>query len=415
MITTRVEQHVVTCKNKYFQLLDDFCFRSKNLYNHANYLIRSNLKSTGNWLRYADLDKMLKADTEFPDYRNMKSAVAAQQTLRAVDNVWKAYFKSHRDYKKNSSKYLGAPRFPKYLNKSKGRFPIMLTNQACTLSSEGIVKFPKVFEGLQIKSQFFQRPDYKKFLQCRIISRGSHAVVELVYEITVPDTVPDNGRYLGIDLGIDNLAAVSNNVGLPFYLIDGKGLKSLNRYWNINNARSQSKLMKGGTKQYTSKKQLQRVSSRNRKVNDYLHKTSRWVVNFAKDNNINTIVVGKNKLWKQGANMGNKTNQKFVQIPHARLIDMLVYKAEGEGIRIVCVEESYTSKTSFLDLEEPCKHETYSGKRISRGLFKTGNNTQVNADSNGALQIIKKYKDYSIESIEETRKLLQSPKRIDVS
>ena len=113
--------------------------------------------------------------------------------------------------------------------------------------------------------------------------------------------------------------------------------------------------------------------------------------------------------------MGNVTNQKFVQIPHAKLIDMIKYKAENVGINVVCTEESYTSKTSFLDNEEPCKHETYSGKRTHRGLFKTSQNYLINADSNGALQIIKKYVNYQVENMCKTQIALQNPIRINVS
>ena len=145
------------------------------------------------------------------------------------------------------------------------------------------------------------------------------------------------GIYIGIDIGVDNLAAVSNNVGLSFYLIDGKGLKSMNKYYNKLVVHYSSKLQTDQknankyNKQYMSKR-LQRIhSKRNFKIDDYLHKASRWIINFAQENNINVIVVGKNDLWKQKSNLSKITNQTFVQIPHAKFINMLKYKAEEIG------------------------------------------------------------------------------------
>ena len=102
------------------------------------------------------------------------------------------------------------------------------------------------------------------------------------------------------------------------------------------------------------------------------------------------LVIGKNKGWKQSINIGRRNNQAFVQVPHARFIDMLTYKARLVGIKVVVTEESYTSKTSFIDLEPVKKQMVYLGKRIKRGLFKSADGTLINADINGSSNIIRK-------------------------
>ena len=125
------------------------------------------------------------------------------------------------------------------------------------------------------------------------------------------------------------------------------------------------------------------------KINDYLHKCSSDLINQAVSNGFNTIIIGKNKYWKQEINLGTRNNQNFVQIPFNKLISKIRYKASLKGIKVIETEESYTSKCSFFDDEFPCKHETYQGERVSRGLFRSSKGF-INADLNGALNIIKK-------------------------
>jgi len=140
----------------------------------------------------------------------------------------------------------------------------------------------------------------------------------------------------------------------------------------------------------TSIKIEQLTHKRNVKVDIYLHNASKFIVNHLADNRIGTLVIGKNDNWKQGRNLGKRNNQNFVAIPHARFIEMLTYKAQLAGIFVKVIEESYTSKCSFLD-NEPCvKHSEYKGKRIKRGLFRAGDGRLINADVNGSANIIKK-------------------------
>ena len=132
------------------------------------------------------------------------------------------------------------------------------------------------------------------------------------------------------------------------------------------------------------------TEKRNSKIDDYLHKASRKIINYCLKHDICTIVIGKNKEWKQEVSMGKKNNQNFVQIPFARFIEMIQYKAEEHGIAVVLTEESYTSGTSFIDGESPIKDNYNKSRRIKRGLFKSNNGILINADLNGAYQIIKK-------------------------
>ena len=193
----------------------------------------------------------------------------------------------------------------------------------------------------------------------------------------------DNGNYMGIDLGINNLATITTNNGIC-EIVNGKPLKSINQYYNKKRSKYQS--IKKKTDKLTFK--------RNNKVNDYLHKASRYIMNQAVSNRINTIVVGLNKRWKQDINLGTENNQKFISIPHSRFINMLKYKCKLEGIRFIVREESYTSKASFLDFDyipnlKESNNHTFSGKRIKRGLY-VSKKGMINADVNGSFNILRK-------------------------
>ena len=179
---------------------------------------------------------------------------------------------------------------------------------------------------------------------------------------------------------------VSSNVVKPFS-INGKPLKSINQYYDKEKARLQAHLK-------CNKKTSKRINSitniRNNKVKDYLHKSSREIVNFLVSNNISTLIIGYNEEWKQNINLGRTNNQSFVNIPFYTFINQLDYKCKLEGINVILTEESYTSKCSFLDNESIEKHESYLGKRIKRGLFKSAEGKLINADLNGSLNILKK-------------------------
>lgn len=383
----RVEKHVISSSHSKYKLLMDFCHKSKNLYNHANYIIRQEFVSNGKWIRYAELDKLLKADVEYPDYRQMPTAQSAQQILRVIDKNWKSFFKSIKDWSKDKEKYLGKPKMPKYLNKS-GNYLLALTNQECKIK-DGYICFPKIFECFKIKPKFLEKDNFSSFQQVRFIPRGNKIIVELVYNVQEVVQKPNNDRYVGVDLGINNLSTVCNNVNLQPFVINGKPLKSANQFYNkrISHLREVCKRMNG--KDY-SKAMSSLTEKRNAKVDDYMHKASRLLVNYCLENDINTIVVGQNKEWKQNIAIGRKNNQNFVSIPFARLVQMIQYKANECGVAVVLTEESYTSGTSFIDNELPVMENYNKARRVSRGMFKSNNGTLINADLNGAYQILKK-------------------------
>ena len=383
----RVEKHIIKSNNPFFEMLMNFCYKSKNLYNHANYLIRQEFISNSKWIRYAELDKLLKADIEYDDYAQMPTAQSAQQILRLIDKNWKSFFKSIKDWSKHKEKYLGKPKMPKYLKKN-GNYLIILTNQNCKIK-DGHIFFPKVFNDFSIKPKFLERKDYKSFKQVRIIPHKNRLVIELIYEINSCVKKEGNGRYIGIDIGINNLATIANNIGDIAFIINGRQLKSINQFYNKQISYYREICKRMNDKDY-SERMNRLTEKRNVKIDDYLHKASRRIINYCIDNQINTIVIGKNKEWKQKSDIGKKNNQNFVQIPFARFIEMIQYKAEEDGIAVILTEESYTSGTSFIDDEQPVKENYDKSRRIKRGLFKSNSGILINADLNGAYQIMKK-------------------------
>jgi putative transposase len=369
-------------------MLCDFTHKSKNLYNHANYLVRNEFVKNDKWLRYGELDKLRKADLEFDDYKQMPTAQAAQQTLRLLEKDWKSFFTAIKDWSKHKDKYLGRPKLPKYKAKN-GKHILILTNQNVKLKKD-ILTFPKTFCGFTISPRFVTLNNFASFQQVRFIPDYKSFTVELVYNIEVPDiNYADNGRYLSVDIGLDNLATVVNNAGLKPVIINGKGLKSINKYYNkqISHYREVAKRM--NNRDYTNRMDSL-TRRRNHKIDDYMHKASKYLVDYALDNNFNTIVIGNNKEWKQKSSMSKRVNQSFVGIPHMRFIQMVQYKAQNVGLNVVLTEESYTSGTSFLDNEEPTKANYNKSRRVYRGLFVSDNGVKINADVNGAYQILKK-------------------------
>ena len=174
----------------------------------------------------------------------------------------------------------------------------------------------------------------------------------------------------------------------------GKYLKSLNQFYN-----KESSHLKSLNKNLSSKKLKSLSKNRTNRIDDYLHKVSKDLINRAVSNDVTSIVIGKNLNWKQEVKLGKVNNQNFVQIPFNKVINMIKYKANLKGIDVIEIEESYTSKCSFFDNEYPCKHESYKGQRVKRGLFKTSLGKTLNADLNGALNIIRKViPDFSCET-----------------
>lgn len=372
-----VERHLIGKNHQHWQEIDKLSFLSKNLYNAANYICRQYFFETRKKYSLPELYKLTK---DLVDYHALPTKVSKQIIKRLV-STWVGYFEAHKEWTKNPSKFLGEPRIPKYKDKTKGRNAVIYYHESvykaglkkgiCHLSMSDI-KIPTKID---------------KVVEVRLVPCPTCYIVEIVYE--KQEELQSTSKYIaGIDLGLTNLVALtSNQPGFKPMLINGRPLKSVNQFYNKTKAKLQSLL--GGKRK--SSKRIQAITAyRNNYVDNYLHNTSKTVVNLLKSFDIGTLVIGKNDNWKQNINIGKRNNQSFTQISHARLIDQITYKCQLAGIKVVVTEESYTSKTSAIDLEAPSKHSIYLGRRVKRGLFKSSNGTKINADVNGSLQIVRK-------------------------
>ena len=395
MKTNRVEQHRIKKNHKFFPIIDDLCWKSKNMYNYGNYIVRQEfietskekeqgLRETANWIQYNKLFDMVK-DSE--PYRELGSNVG-QATLRKLDKSWKSFFESIKDYGKHPDKYLGRPKMPGYLPKENGRYECDLDNNKFKVI-DGYVYF--CWKPLKAMNNTFMTniPEGTKLMQLRFVPKNGEYIMEVVYQIDVPDIKDESERIASIDLGVDNLMTITTNCGVKPLVINGKPLKSINQYYNKKISEMRSELKKRHNADWS--KEMQRFTiKRNNKVDDYIQKATKMVIDFCKENNIDTLVCGYNLGWKQESDMNKKTNQKFVSIPHESIVWRLSYKCETAGILFKRPEESFTSGTSFLDGEEPIKENYDKSRRVYRGLFVTKKGEEINADVNGSYQIMKK-------------------------
>ena len=371
---------------RHTEQLDALFKVSNNLWNQALYVFRQRLDSDGTWLWYNDMDKIMKQTLNLNgecNYRLLK-AQCSQQILRTLDKSIKAYCKSIKDWKKNPEKYKAMPRMPSY-RKRGGMFNLFYTKQSAAIK-DGQIRLSK---NLIIAIPQWEKygGEVSKFNQIRLIPERDKVKVEIVYdkELAVPDV--DKSKYASIDLGIDNLATMVTSEGCVIW--SGKHLKSYNRYFNKRLSKLQSIKDLQGIKRST-KRIMALYAKRDKHFEDVFHKVSRQIVDVLVEKRIGTLAVGYNVGWKQNTDMGKRNNQKFVQLPFARLTSYLSYKCKLAGIDFIEHEESYTSKCDALALEEVCKHEGYLGKRVKRGLFRSSVGKIINADQNGALNILRK-------------------------
>lgn len=381
-----VERHVIRKNNSFFEECDKLCFASKNLYNRANYLVRQSFIHNNNYLSYNTIQKQLQNEL---CYKALPAKVS-QQTLKLLENNWKSFCHANKSYEEAPSRFLGKPKLPKYKDLTKGRFAVVYTNQAISktaLKKRGVVNPSQT--KIEIKTTLF----YEAICQVRIVPKPSQYIIEIVYEENINDLKLNLDNVASVDLGVDNLAAVtSNKLGFQPILVNGRPLKAINQFYNKRKAELQSCLPKG--KGTTSR--IQRLSTkRNFKVDDYMHKASRCIINKLIVNDIGTLVIGKNDGWKQESIMGKQSNQKFTCLPHDKFIRQLKYKGELVGIKVIVTEESYSSKASFLDLDsipvyQKGKNYHFSGRRIKRGMYKSSNGRKLNADVNGSFNIMRK-------------------------
>jgi putative transposase len=379
------ERHIIRPNNPLYKEMDKLCFLSKNVYNSSLYAVRQSYIHNKKYLNYCqNNDNFVKSKQH--DYKQLPAKVS-QQTMRLVEKNFNSFFALLK--LKQQGLYEKRVNVPNYLEKESGRFIAIYDIQALSrkLIKQNIIKLYK--SDISIKTYIDQTKHIIK--QARIIPKKGFIVFEVVYEVKEVPKKKDNKRYLTIDLGLNNLATIGSNVLKP-QIISGKPLKSINHFFNKRIAKLKSILttINANTRKKTSKQIQSITNNRTNKIKDYLHKASRYIINHAVSNNINTIVVGYNKQWKQEINIGKRNNQNFVQIPHNTFIEQIKYKANLVGINVIVNEESYTSKCSFLDNEPIQKHETYLGKRVKRGLFRSSSGKKINADLNGSLNILRK-------------------------
>jgi putative transposase len=377
-----------------YQRLEKACYNSARLYNFALYNARQEFFETGGLPNYPAINKdMLKAkdnNGEYP-YRKLPSTIA-QETLRYLGNAITSYRNAIYDYNIHPNKYKGEPKIPNYIRKD-GLYQIYFVagNSFSTkhTTKSKIVCLPasKIPE---LKGITFNLPPelesgYVKGI--RVVPHHGIFDIEYIYEVEDVDLKPNNGRALAIDFGIDNFITTVDNTGNDPFVIKGNVIKSINQHYNKSKAKAQSLLPEGvKSSNYIRKLGLDRQNQ----LRDQFHKISSGLIDYCTSNHINTIVIGYNEYWKQSISLGRKLNQKFTSIPYYKFKSMLRQKAQRIGINIVEVNEAYTSKCSFLDGEPAERHDSYLGKRISRGQFQSSTGIIINADVNAAANILVK-------------------------
>lgn len=356
------------------------------------------------FLSYTVLDAIFKY-TDHPTYRRMNSQVN-QNAIKKTVKSWKSYFQLRKDYAIHPEKYKARPRIPGYVKNP--AMTAAYTNQTAKfIRKDGCayLRFVNHKQPVLVgRESLYSDMTYVK-TEVKPQYGGYSILLTFKEDIILPEVPKFPKRILGIDVGVDNFCAVANNfVGTPF-LIKGGAIKSMNQNFNKERARLLSEVTKGSDSTHSVKKtkQLHTLSrKRETRLRDFFYKTARYLVRYAKRQQVEVIVAGHNEDQKQNICIGRQNNQNFVSIPFCRFLDILRYTAAKAGIPVVLREESYTSKASLLDLDaipaykkgDTINH-TFSGKRVRRGLYKTNSGFFINADINGAGNILRKEYPYA--------------------
>ena len=409
-----LRQQVKHLSKNEFRNLKYLSHIAKNLTNEAIYNIRQYYFNKKKYLSYNENYKILKNSE---NYKKLNSNMA-QQILKEVDGSFKSFFGLLKLVK--NDQYNGKIKLPKYL--AKDGFTTLVIGFVRLKDDILIVPYSNSFKKThqEVKIKLPPVLKDKKIKEIRIIPKQHSRYFEIQYTYEVKEIQRELNKenVLGIDLGIDNLCTCVTNTGASF-IIDGRKLKSINQYYNKTNAKLQSIKDKQKTSR-TTLRQKRIVRKRNNRINDYLSKAARIIINYCLNNDIGKIVLGYNEDFQRNSNIGSINNQNFVNIPYGKLRDKLIYLCKLYGIEFKLQEESYTSKASFFDGDEIPIYDKenpqeyiFSGKRIKRGLYQTSKGYQLNADCNGALNILRKSKVVDL-SILYNRGELNTPKRIRV-
>ena len=410
-----VKQQLKHLSKTEYITLKELSRAAKNLTNEALYNIRQQFFDDGSYLRYEDNYKLLKNSM---NYRTLNSNMA-QQILKEVDGSFRSFFGLLKLAKEGKYSY-GDISLPHYLPKDGYSTLVIgfvrIKDNKLTIPYSS--SFKKTHKTIEIKIPPVLAD--KKIKEIRIIPKCNAMFFEIqyTYEAECIQRNLNRKNALAIDLGINNLVTAVSSKGSTF-IIDGRRLKSLNQWFNKENARLQSiKDKQHITK--TTKKQKLLIRNHSNRINDYMNKTARKVIDYCIENDIGTLVVGYNETFQRNVSLGKKNNQTFVNIPYGKLRDKLRYLCEFNDIDYILQEESYTSKASFFDEDEiPVYNEShtdcmFSGRRIHRGLYETYHGYTFNADINGALNILKKSNVVRLESL-YARGEVDTPVRIRIA
>lgn len=396
-----------------YKALKELCFLSKNMYNVALYSIRQYYFAEKKFLNYAKNYHLCKDNENF----SMLNSNSAQQIMKVVDRNFRSFFALINLAHKGQYQYKDI-KIPKYLPKN-SYFNLIFGEFNCAKEKFTVPMSP-AFKRLYGKVEFNipKNLQNRKIKEVRILPKNNARFFEVqyIYELEESQIKLNEQNVLAIDLGVDNLATCVTNEGKSF-IIDGKKLKSINQWANKENSRLQSIKDKQKIKG-TTKRQRKLWSKRNNKVNDYLNKTVKTIIDYCISNNIGTMVVGYNPTIQKNVNIGKSNNQNFVNIPIGNIREKLTYQCERNNIRLIEQEESYTSKADFLTNDIIPKYKvgdktnySFSGKRISRGQYKSATGVILNADVNGALNIMRKANVVPVLSIKE----IMQPQRIKIA
>ena len=388
-----VKQKVKHLSKEEYSILRELCHTAKNLANEAIYNVRRYYFTEGEYLKYEKNYALLK---DSPNYKMLNSNMA-QQILKEVDGSFKSFFGLLKLVKKGKYSFRDC-KLPHYLPKDGF---VTLVIGFVRLNEDRLIlpysqMYKKTHKPVEIKIPPILAD--KRIKEIRIIPKSGARFFEIqyTYEAECIQRNLNKNNALALDLGVNNLVTAVSSEGRSF-IIDGRKLKSVNQWFNKENARLQGIKDRQGDKKRTTNRQKILADKRNRQVNDYMSKTAKKIINYCIAHNIGTLVVGYNETFQRNTDIGRQNNQNFVNIPYSKLRSKLEYLCELNGIAFVKQEESYTSKASFWDkdvipvynADNPQKYH-FSGKRIQRGLYKTSDGVLLNADVNGALNILRK-------------------------
>ena len=388
-----VKQQIKHLSKEDYKSIKELCHIAKNLTNEAIYNVRQYYFTEDKFLKYEKNYTLLKSS---PNYKELNSNMA-QQILKEVDGSFKSFFGLIKLAKQGKYSFKDC-KLPNYLPKD--GYTTLVVGFVRLNGNKLILPFSNNFKKTHKVVEITIPPVLldKKVKEIRILPKANARYFEIqyIYETECIQRNLNTQNALALDLGVNNLVTAVSSTGKSF-IVDGRRLKSINQWFNKENARLQSIKDKQHFGKKPTNRQKAIARDCNNKVNDYMNKAARMIIDYCINNDIGTLIAGYNVTFQRNSHIGKQNNQNFVNIPYGRLRDKLAYMCELNGITYVEQEESYTSKASFWDKDNipvynndnPKEYE-FSGNRVHRGLYETANGKTFNADINGALNIMRK-------------------------